>query len=238
MEYCFSLIQLILGRSQGSFPNQQYLADLSRGLRRAKPDKSPRKRTYYLPLLAKEPFIPQCMVHPNLLLRQVDSRGLGKPNSFARHVGARQYSVSVGRLTVQQHEGKYLRMAQRMNKQDFPEILETERLVLRCYRSEDAEALFKMVQRNRHQLVREFEQLARLHNIRGPSLSRGKSKNSGMHAKPSATASGEKGSKNRQDRSKSRTSLGKFREPSWVISSMNRCTGAVLPVKALGRSSD
>ena len=53
-----------------------------------------------------------------------------------------------------------------MNKQDFPEILETERLVLRCYRTEDAKGLLKMVQQNRRQLVREFEQLARLQDVR------------------------------------------------------------------------
>lgn len=127
-------------------------------------------------LVAKEPFTPRCMVHSSLACAQVDRRDSRRAALTSSTCWCDTVFCLVDRLGVQQHKRKYLRKAQRMNKQDFPEILETERLVLRCYRSEDAEALFKMVQRNRHQLVREFEQLARLHNIRGPSLSRGKAK--------------------------------------------------------------
>lgn len=53
----------------------------------------------------------------------------------------------------------------RMNRIEFPQTVETERLVLRCYRTEDAEGLLKLVQQNRDQLVREFEQLARLNAV-------------------------------------------------------------------------
>jgi RimJ/RimL family protein N-acetyltransferase len=48
---------------------------------------------------------------------------------------------------------------------DLPGIVETERLVLRCYRSEDAAGILELVQQNRAQLIREFAQLASLQTV-------------------------------------------------------------------------
>ena len=47
-------------------------------------------------------------------------------------------------------------------KQTFPEVIETQRLVLRCYQGEDAFGILELVQQNRAQLVREFAQRASL----------------------------------------------------------------------------
>lgn len=53
-----------------------------------------------------------------------------------------------------------------MDKKSFPEMVETERLVLRRYRSEDAASILELVERNRPQLIREFAQIARLQNVK------------------------------------------------------------------------
>jgi len=47
----------------------------------------------------------------------------------------------------------------------FPDMLKTERLVLRCYRSEDALCILHFAQQNRDQLIREFPQIAGLQNL-------------------------------------------------------------------------
>jgi len=52
-----------------------------------------------------------------------------------------------------------------MAKQSFPERAETERLVLRCYRSEDATGILELVRKNRTQLIREFAQMAGLQGV-------------------------------------------------------------------------
>lgn len=52
-----------------------------------------------------------------------------------------------------------------MEKKGFPEIVETERLVLRRYRNEDAAGILELVERNRPQLIREFAQIAGLQNV-------------------------------------------------------------------------
>lgn len=52
-----------------------------------------------------------------------------------------------------------------MNMKSFPEMLETERLVLRRYRSEDAVGILELVEQNRTQLLREFAQVAGLQNV-------------------------------------------------------------------------
>jgi RimJ/RimL family protein N-acetyltransferase len=50
-------------------------------------------------------------------------------------------------------------------KQTFPDVIETQRLVLRCYQSGDALGILELVQQNRLQLVREFAQMAGLQNL-------------------------------------------------------------------------
>jgi RimJ/RimL family protein N-acetyltransferase len=52
-----------------------------------------------------------------------------------------------------------------MAKQSFPEIIETQRLVLQRYRSDDSAGILELVHRNRAQLIREFEQQAGLQNL-------------------------------------------------------------------------
>lgn len=52
-----------------------------------------------------------------------------------------------------------------MEKKSFPEIVETERLVLRRYRNEDAAGILELVERNRPQLIREFAQISGLQNV-------------------------------------------------------------------------
>jgi RimJ/RimL family protein N-acetyltransferase len=53
----------------------------------------------------------------------------------------------------------------RMRQKSFPEMIETERLVLRRYRSEDALGILALVQQDRAQLIREFAQIAALQNV-------------------------------------------------------------------------
>jgi ribosomal-protein-serine acetyltransferase len=50
-------------------------------------------------------------------------------------------------------------------KQTFPDVIETQRLVLRCYQSGDALGILELVQQNRVRLVREFAQMASLQNL-------------------------------------------------------------------------
>lgn len=52
-----------------------------------------------------------------------------------------------------------------MEKKSFPEMVETERLVLRRYRNEDAAGILELVEQNRSQLIREFAQIAGLQNV-------------------------------------------------------------------------
>jgi hypothetical protein len=52
-----------------------------------------------------------------------------------------------------------------MAKQSFPEITETQRLVLQRYRSDDASGILELVHRNRAQLIRDFEQQAGLQSL-------------------------------------------------------------------------
>ena len=47
----------------------------------------------------------------------------------------------------------------------FPEVLRTDRLILRCYNPEDSAGILKLVNGNRDLLVREFAQLASLRTI-------------------------------------------------------------------------
>jgi hypothetical protein len=47
-----------------------------------------------------------------------------------------------------------------VDKHGFPRTVETKRLVLRCYRREDAAGILELVQQNRAQLSRQFAQLA------------------------------------------------------------------------------
>ncbi len=47
-----------------------------------------------------------------------------------------------------------------MAKQGLPEAVETERLVLRWYRNEDGPGILELMNTDRAQLIREFEQLA------------------------------------------------------------------------------
>lgn len=49
-----------------------------------------------------------------------------------------------------------------MEKPSFPEIIETERLVLRRHQSEDVTNIPELVRANRGQLIREFAQAAGL----------------------------------------------------------------------------
>jgi RimJ/RimL family protein N-acetyltransferase len=51
------------------------------------------------------------------------------------------------------------------DKPSFPERIETQRLVLRCYRSADAAGILELVQQNREQLIREFRQMADLRSL-------------------------------------------------------------------------
>lgn len=51
----------------------------------------------------------------------------------------------------------------------FPKLLESERLILRCYTTDDATGLLDLVHHNRTQLIREFAQLA---GLRGPDAAR------------------------------------------------------------------
>jgi RimJ/RimL family protein N-acetyltransferase len=52
-----------------------------------------------------------------------------------------------------------------MIEHGFPDEVETERLVLRRYRSEDAAEILELVQRNQAQLAREFAQTAGLRSV-------------------------------------------------------------------------
>jgi hypothetical protein len=47
----------------------------------------------------------------------------------------------------------------------FPELLESDRLILRRYTAEDAPALLQLVHHNRGQLIREFAQLVALRDL-------------------------------------------------------------------------
>jgi hypothetical protein len=52
-----------------------------------------------------------------------------------------------------------------MAKESFPEIFETQRLVLRRYRSDDSAGILRLAHQNRAQLIRDFEQQASLQSL-------------------------------------------------------------------------
>jgi ribosomal-protein-serine acetyltransferase len=52
-----------------------------------------------------------------------------------------------------------------MEKKSFPQMVITERLVLRGYRREDAAGMLEMVKQNRAELIREFAQMAGLQKL-------------------------------------------------------------------------
>ncbi len=53
------------------------------------------------------------------------------------------------------------------SKQEFPEKMHSERLILRRYHLHDARGVLEMVERNRNSLLREFEQQAQLRDADG-----------------------------------------------------------------------
>ena len=67
---------------------------------------------------------------------------------------------SLRNLTVKDRYGRG-----RMAEHSFPETIDTQRLILRRYRSEDSAGILELVQQNRAHLIRDFAQQAALRSL-------------------------------------------------------------------------